>query len=340
MKLGIDSYSLRSQGWDAFQMLEYADRAGLDGVQFSEAQRELPSCQPQYLRGLRERAEALRLYLEDGIGSFCRLAASFDPTRGSGEDQLARMIEVATAVGSPVVRCFLGASPDRQGPIPLEQKIAESVRTLRAVRIRALEAGIKIGVENHSGDLQARELLGLILEAGADFVGACIDTGNPLWAAEDPHLAVEILASYAVTTQVRDGTVWLTPTGAEAAWTPMGDGALDLRAIVDTLRNRAPSLRLNLEIITGTGNRALDFYDPDFWIAFPNTTAADFARFVRLAAGRAPYEREMIVVRRGDTPSPVTMRAFAEQQLADFERSVRYCRDQLGLGERRRQTPL
>ncbi len=35
MRLGIDSYSLRWQGWDAFQLLEYSARLGLDNVHFS-----------------------------------------------------------------------------------------------------------------------------------------------------------------------------------------------------------------------------------------------------------------------------------------------------------------
>jgi len=36
MRLGLDSYSLRWQGWDAFQFLDYAAKLGLDNVQFSE----------------------------------------------------------------------------------------------------------------------------------------------------------------------------------------------------------------------------------------------------------------------------------------------------------------
>jgi hypothetical protein len=36
MRLGLDTYSLRWQGWDAFQLLDYAASLGLDNVQFSE----------------------------------------------------------------------------------------------------------------------------------------------------------------------------------------------------------------------------------------------------------------------------------------------------------------
>ena len=36
MKLGLDIYSVRSQGWNAFQHLDYAAELGLDVVHFSE----------------------------------------------------------------------------------------------------------------------------------------------------------------------------------------------------------------------------------------------------------------------------------------------------------------
>jgi hypothetical protein len=36
MRLGVDIYSLRFQGWDAFEHLEYARRIGLDLVHFSD----------------------------------------------------------------------------------------------------------------------------------------------------------------------------------------------------------------------------------------------------------------------------------------------------------------
>ena len=35
-----------------------------------------------------------------------------------------------------------------------------------------MDAGLKIAIENHAGDMQARELKMLIEEAGKDFVGA------------------------------------------------------------------------------------------------------------------------------------------------------------------------
>src|SRR5205814_4890518 len=103
-RLGIDSYSLRSQGWDAFQFLEYSAKVGLDNVHFSE-RRNFASLDSDYLRQLRARADELGLAVEVGMGSFDRLAESFRAEFGSGEQQLGDFVDAAVICGSPVVRC-------------------------------------------------------------------------------------------------------------------------------------------------------------------------------------------------------------------------------------------
>src|SRR5919201_1568728 len=100
-RLGLDSYSLRSQGWDAFQLLEYAAGMGLDNVHFSE-RRFLGSLSDDYLAALRRRAEELGVTIEVGMMSFDRHARLFDARLGSGEQQLGAMARAARAVGSPI----------------------------------------------------------------------------------------------------------------------------------------------------------------------------------------------------------------------------------------------
>mgnify|MGYP005842525951 CR=1 FL=1 len=120
MRLGIDSYSLRWQGWDAFQLLEYSARIGLDNVHYS-SRHGLASLDEDYLLSLKRRAADLGLQVEVGMGSFDRYSSSFDPTEGSGEQQLSDMLKAAAVVGSPVVRCLLGSQAERGQAQPLEQ---------------------------------------------------------------------------------------------------------------------------------------------------------------------------------------------------------------------------
>ena len=108
IKLGLDTYSLRWQGWDAFQLLDYAASLGLTNVHFSE-RTALASLDIAYLQALRQRAATLGLSIELGMLSFDRSSSCFRAEYGSGEQQLADLVRAAYVVGSPIVRCVLGA---------------------------------------------------------------------------------------------------------------------------------------------------------------------------------------------------------------------------------------
>ncbi len=59
--------------------------------------------------------------------------------------------------------------------------------------------------------MQARETLTIIEESGKDFVGRCLDTGNPMWVMENPGHPLRCLGPYVVTTHVRDSAVFEHP---------------------------------------------------------------------------------------------------------------------------------
>lgn len=339
MRLGIDSYSLKDQGWNAAQMLEYAAGAGLDNVHFSE-RGHFQSLDPVYLSRIKAQADHLGVTIEVGMRSFNRYSTAFQPEFGSGEQQLSDMIGAAVALGSPVVRCFMGFEADRVGVVPFAQQLDECTRALRAVAPRVRETGIKIAVENHGGvDLLARELRGLIETVGPDVVGACLDTGNPAYGGEDPLLSAEILAPYVLTSHVRDTRIWADERGAQAQWAPLGQGNVDLRAIIALLAREAPNVPVDLEIITGRAPKPLPYFDPSssFWRIYPQMLAQDFARFVALAQHgiAAPLDQLTVSGNLADQPEAIQT-AFREQQLRHFTESVRYAQDELGLGEKRR----
>ena len=89
----------------------------------------------------------------------------------------------------------------------LKGRGVDMIKAVRAVRPRILDSGVKLAVENHGGDLQAREMKGMIEAIGADVMGVCLDSGNPVWMLEDPHFTLETLVPYALTCHVRDSAV-------------------------------------------------------------------------------------------------------------------------------------
>ena len=285
-RLGLDTYSLRAQNWDAFQQLEYCAARGVTVVHFSEP-RLVGGFDRAHLQRVRARADALGLEIEIGMLSICPTSGIFDPSQGSAEDQLGHTIDAAVVCGSPLVRCVLGNTLDRRSPGGIDVHIDQVLHVLRRVRARVVDAGVKIALENHSGDMQARELKMLVDTAGTDFVGVCIDSGNASWAMEDPHLTLETLAPYVLTSHMRDSAVWNTPAGAVAQWTRMGEGNVDIARYIRTYTERCPGRAVSLELIMHR-QRTFDYHDDEFWATYPATPAREFARFLTRAEKGEP----------------------------------------------------
>jgi sugar phosphate isomerase/epimerase len=290
VKLGIDLFSLRAQKWTPFEALDYCAGRKVQVVHFSEI-RFIGNLEPENLRKVRAHAAKLGLDLEIGMRSICPTSTMFDTKAGTAEEQLTRMIAAADIVGSPIVRAVLGSAEDRLKPGPIEARIADTARVLKNVRSKAADKNIKIAIENHAGDMQARELKALVEEAGRDFVGVCLDSGNPLWTMEDPHLTLEVLHPYVLTSHVRDSAVWRVSQGAAVTWVEMGRGNVDIEGYVKKYMELCPGRPLSLESII-FGPRVLPFKDPKFWEAYRNTPAWEFERFLEIAERGKPYQDE------------------------------------------------
>ena len=329
--LGVDLFSLRDQGWTAFQLMDFCAENGAQLVNFSEP-RFLGSLEPAHLAKVRAHAERLDMKVEIGFGSICPTSTRFDKDAGAAPEQLRRMLGVAQAVGSPIVRCYLGTSSDRSTPgISLDQHIENTVRTCKAVRTDFLRAGVKIAVENHAGDLQALQLRTLVEEAGTEYVGALLDAGNAAWTLEDPQHTLEVLAPIAVTTGVRDSRIWRTPDGVAVMWVPLGQGNIDIRRWARRLAELRPDLPFSLEMINVGGPRMFAVEDPNFWDDYRDVPAWVYQGFLDVAAAGEPYQAPKAPISREADP-----KAFAQWardlQREDAVRDLAFCREQLGLG--------
>jgi sugar phosphate isomerase/epimerase len=230
---------------------------------------------------------------------------------------------MAHALGSPAFRVILGSREDRRTPGGIEARIKDTVAVCKACRSQALDASVKIAVENHAGDMQAQELVTLVEEAGKDYVGVNLDSGNATWTLEDPLSSLEVLGPYTVCTSLRDSMIWDSPNGVRIQWTAMGEGLVDWKAYFERFATLCPNVPVNIETISGF---ALEFpyLKPEFWEVFPNKRAADFARFLALAKGGKPI----------DPHRAPDAKAEQEYQKGELERSLKYCREVLGLGIR------
>jgi 3-oxoisoapionate decarboxylase len=310
VRFGIDMFSVGAQNWTPFQQLEFAARSKAKVIQFSEI-RFLGSLEPDHLRQVRARADELGLDVEVGMRSICPTSNSFDKAAGTAEEQLGRMVEAARILRSPIIRAFLGSAADRKSGI--EQHIEETVKVLKHMRPRLADAGIRVAVENHAGDMQARELKTLVEGAGTDIAGVTFDPGNSAWTIEDPFLTLETLAPYILTSHMRDSAIWRTPDGVAVRWTRMGEGTFGMPDLIRSYIEKCPGKALNIEVIVTPQPRMFNYLDPQFWALYKQTPAWEFSRFL------AHSEKGRAVPDQSD-PSATP----AERNLAHAEASVQW----------------
>lgn len=327
VKLGLDNFAVRAMGWKAPALIDYAARLKTDSLFITDLM-AFEKTDDGHLGELRKKAAAQGLQIQLGSWSICPTSRTFKKDWGTAEEHLGLGIRMAKALGSPVFRVVLGSREDRKTEGGIEARIQDTVKVCKALRNQAIDAGVKIAIENHAGDMQAWELVTLIEQAGRDYVGANLDSGNAAWTLEDPLASLEILGPYALTTSLRDSAIWETENGARVAWTAMGEGQIDWKKYFARFAELCPGVPVHIETISGF-NVEFPYLKTEFWDVFPKARAKDFARFVALARQGKP--RDGFKVPDGQD------RKVAEQeyQKGEIERSLKYCKEVLGLGMKR-----
>jgi sugar phosphate isomerase/epimerase len=323
IKLGMDNFAVRAMGWKAPTLLDYAAKLRLDSILISDLD-AYESFDDAYLREVKKKADDLGIEIYAGSWSICPTAVKFNKKWGSAEEHLRLGIRVAKTLGSPVFRVIQGTSEDRKTEGGIRARMADTVKVLKACRAEAMDAGVKIAIENHAGDLHSWELRELIETAGPDFVGANIDSGNAAWTLEDPMDVLENLGKYTICSSLRDDMIWETPDGAAVAWTAAGEGLIDWARYADRWLELCPRTPIMIETISGF-SRAFPYKKDDFWQYYDKRPEA-LAHFEALAKKGHPIP--------GFKPPEGADRKQAEQdyQKGELERSITYLREQIGLG--------
>jgi 3-oxoisoapionate decarboxylase len=323
IKVGYDNFAVRAMKWKAPALLDYAVKMKCDTLFISDLD-AFESLEDAALRELKKKADDMAIELYVGGWSICPTSKSFRNNRGTAEEHLLLGIRVAKALGSPVYRVVLGASNDRQTEGGIRARIADTVKVLKACKSAAVDAGVKVAVENHSGDMHSWELRDLIEEAGRDFVGANFDSGNAAWTLEDPHEAFETLGPVTICSSLRDDTIWETPEGYSVAWNAAGEGLMDWKRLAARWTELCPKVPIQIETISGF-SRGFATKKDDFWKNYDKRPES-FEKF------EAMGKRGKAIP--GFKAPEGTDKALAEQefQMGEIERSIKYLREVVGLG--------
>jgi len=268
------------------------------------------------LGAIKNHADKLGIKLQLAHGSVCPSSRSFNAQNGTVETQVARALKASKIFGATCMRCVLGGDPERP---QIEMHIDNMIKAVRGIRSRIVDSGVKLAVENHGGDLQAREMKMMVEAVGRDVMGVCLDSGNPVWMLEDPHMTLEMLIPYAETSHVRDSAIWKVPEGIAVRWVNMGDGNVDIDGWIKKFIQAKPGLPIVFENLVSARPRIHAIYDQKFWENWRQMPAWEFSRFLALADKGTP---------KPATPLPAGKTA-GQQRIEDLEVCVRYTRDLL-----------
>ncbi len=322
IKLGLDAHSVRAMKWLAMPLIEYAAEQKLEAVLLNGLH-YFESLEDSHLAKLKALADTKGIQIRIGAGGISQSSPGFKNTLGTPEQALVKAVQVAVAVGSPTVNVKIGSIEDRYAPGGIEARMEEAVATMKAVRNRALDAGIKFAFENHAGDTRSDEVLAIIEATGPDLCGAMLDPGNALWAMEDPMQQLEKLGTHVLCSSVRDYMIWESPEGAVFQWTSIGAGLMDVPTYVNRFKQLCPTAPLFVESISNF-SRPIPYLTEAFWKGFPDVKAADMTAFLALC--RRGRTLEIV-----SAPAGTDAKEFEQQhQKTEFARSIATLRQYLG----------
>jgi sugar phosphate isomerase/epimerase len=325
--LGYNTYSVRAMRWHDVPLLEYAASLKLDSV-FLQDSLDPANNDPSHWKLLKETATRLGLELNGGdAGALPRTPDGMDATI----NRLREGIRHSAAIGSKVVRFRVAGDRATLPPGPVEKTMETAVQTLRRVRSEAMDAGLKIAIENHK-DLYCWQTRQVIDAAGKEFVGSYLDTGNPVFVMEDPLATVETLGPVAAMLHLRDSVVYESHNGIMVQWVPLGEGVIDFKKIIAKAKQVCPPISVYNKPITGRPPALMAIYDPKFMDSWKDMRGSDLARFIALAKQGRPYEGHMVIEDvPGARPEPIAA-ALQFQQRDHMQRGVEYARKELDLG--------
>lgn len=321
MRFGIAAYSfpwrcgfteygtvgLCADPYSADDLLDLAARSGLQVVELPFQM--FPDLEPATLRRFRERAESLGLALVSDSG------VVDVPT-------LQRHIPAAAALGARTMRVTLSTILEgnrASAPGGWERYLDQKIAQLKELRPLAEHYGVCIAPENHQ-DATSADQLRICDEVGGDFIGATLDAVNPLAVGEHHLHAARALGPRLRNVHIKDYLVYPSPQGYRLVRCAIGEGVLNLPALLAILADVAPDVTCNIEL-AALRARHIRLLEDDWWQGFPPRDARALVPTLRLVqeharpAGedwRTPFER-------GDGAEALA--AYEEGQMA---RSIQY----------------
>jgi sugar phosphate isomerase/epimerase len=326
MLLGVDSWSFSfacgvrdvkpARPMTADGILAKVCQWGLNGAQVGLG--DMPALGSRRFASFRKAIEDRGLYWEVSAGPV------------QDEAGVRRALEYNAQIGSKIVRAFMegfGLQFHLRGAA-LDDYVGGAIAHIKNLLPEFERRGLYLCLENHGG-LRMRHIRRVLKAFPSEHLGLNLDTGNPLLTLEDPVEVVSELAPRTYTCHLKDWKLLRAEDGLIVRGCALGDGVVDLGAVVAALRARAPQGRpLHLNIEAPQEYIPLRLFTAGFWRSHGQVTGRELENTLRLLEKQnAPARKEdRIASMRGEPESVI----LAEEEAA-ITRSIAYCRDVLHL---------
>ena len=200
--------------------------------------------------------------------------------------------------------------------------VTESTAAVKAIAGIADKLKIPVGMENHK-DWTIAEQVGLMKQFGGEYFGSLLDFGNNIALLDTPEAVLD-LAPYAKMCHVKDMAVEPWAKGFLLSEVPLGDGILDLKKFISTIRTANPKVRFSLEMIT-RDPLEVPCIEDSYWITFPDRNGRFLSRTLAMVAKESRHLQ----------PLPRFSRLRKDAQVRAEEENIKIClnygRESLGL---------
>jgi sugar phosphate isomerase/epimerase len=260
--------------------------------------------------------------MKDELGMYVEVQTFLPREDAAVFEHAVRIAKEAGATSLRVV-CLLGRRYEmfdtlegwKTAVVGFHKQIAAAVPIVEKYRM-------PLGIENHK-DWRVDEQVALLKYYDSEYLGVSLDTGNNLTVLDDPMEVVEKLAPYTFSVHLKDMSAEECERGYLLSEVPLGEGMLDIKHMVDTVRRARPEVHFSLEMITRDPLEVPCLTDK-YWATFDEVNGIYLARL--LSNIRAHKPRSPLPRITGLTPDE---RYALELELVD--RSIVYARDHLGL---------
>jgi sugar phosphate isomerase/epimerase len=249
----------RGPGQSTFDIVQHCHDIGLTGVQTNP-----PSTDAEAIKKFRARLESLDMYLicDPRLPNDASGLPAFEAQVQAYKEAGARSFHVAGT--GRRYEDFDALEPWKQMFDRIKKQSALVEPVLRKHRMA-------LAYENHKG-YRAAEQAAWLKSMGSEWLGVCLDFGNNMSLCEDPMETCKVLAPYTIFAHIKDMGVEAYEDGFLLSEVVMGAGMLDLKGMVQILRQKDPNMIFALEMITRDPLK-IPVYTPKYWATFDDTVS-------------------------------------------------------------------